>query len=508
MPRKRVDSRKLHAKLAEIDNLKIYRVRHYPGIGPKNGGSRCIACATEPRSMVARMKDPDNTTGRPIGIGYWLVNTDTQEVMGPFGKECGFRAVMASWLKPRREAMRQQLLAAGVPSSEIEERLQQFAHDEWNRMLRVYMKAEREAKRMGIDTTTLTYDEIVAAIEDEKKKLRLERAVEHAKAVGLEVQPSVNRTFFVGRKLCETAEDVYAIIEEKRKRDEEERRKKAEAARLQNQAKFKPYVEFIEWVFDPSHSHGFTSYEIRDIERAQIYINQGNPFPQTLQRLESLAVRARGWGWSGQLGVVAAPPPPSSVPSPSGGKAPVCPSCGGELIRKTGYSQFKRKHYDFWSCKRFPNCKGTMQVAEYHRQFLAMNPQQFVSPAPAPQPQQAVRAPKAVAAAKAQVQQASAPLTQSSCPSCGKMWKLCRCGGVSTLKHLKTEPGKVLCPDTNVVVDCPDPGCDTCFHIRSEAEAEAKTESTEPLEQEVESKRTKKAKEAFKERQKRSYWKM
>ncbi len=508
MPRKRVDSRKLHAKLAEIDNLKIYRVKYYPGIGPKRGGSRCIACATEPRSMVARMKDPDNTTGRPIGIGYWLINTDTQEVMGPFGKECGFRAVMNSWLKPRREAMRQQLLAAGVPSSEIEERLQQFAHDEWNRMLRVYMKAEREAKKLGIDTTTLTYDEIVAAIAEEQRKLRLERAVEHAKVVGLEVQPSINRTFFVRGTLCETAEDVYTLIEEKRRKDEEERRRKAEEARKQNQARFKPYVEFIEWVFDPSHSHGFTSYEIRDIEKAQIYINQGNPFPQTLQRLEMLATRARGWGWTGQLGQVATPPVASS-PTATGQKLPPCPICGGELIRKSGYSKVKGKHYDFWGCKAWTQtrCKGAMQIAEYNRQLAALNPQ-LSAPQPSPPPQQAVHAPKAVAAARAQVgQNQPYPLTQSSCPSCGKMWKLCRCGGVATLKHLETSPGRIVCPDTSIIVDCPDPGCVECERIKEKAAAEAEP-STEPKEQEVEQKRTKKAKEAFKERQKRSFWKM
>lgn len=504
MPRRRVDSRKLHAKLAEIDNLKIYRVRHYPGIGPKRGGSRCIACATEPRSMVARMKDPDNTTGRPIGIGYWLVNTDTQEVMGPFGKECGFRAVMNSWLKPRREAMRQQLLAAGVPSSEIEERLQQFAHDEWNRMLRVYMKAEREAKKLKIDTTTLTYDEIVAAIEDEKKKIKLENATRTAKFEGLDVQPSVNRTFFVDGKLCETAEDVYALIDAAREKRDEERRKKAEEARRQNQAKYKDHVEFIEWAL--SSGQNFTASELRSLETGLMYINQGNPFPQTLRGIENLAVKARQWGWTGYLGQVSVPPPqPVGSTSSAGGKAPICPKCGGELIHKQGYSYRKQKSYNFWSCKRYPNCDGALNDREYNRQLLLLNPQQFQQPTQYPQPQQTVQAPKAVAAAQAQAQQSNPYTSKATCSSCGKMYKLCRCGGVGALAHPRA--GVVIDPDTMAEAPCPDPNCKICEMLR-EQEEKATEPSTAPLEEEVEKKRTMKAKEAFKERQKKSYWKM
>jgi len=476
-------------------------VRHYPGIGPKNGGSRCIACATEPRSMVARMKDPDNTTGRPIGIGHWLVNTDTQEVMGPFGKECGFRAVMASWLKPRREQMRQQLLAAGVPSSEIEERLQQFAHDEWNRMLRVYMKAEREAKKMKIDTTTLTYDEIVAAIEDEKRKLRLERAVGSARSVGLDVQPSVNRTFFVEGKLCETAEDVYALVEGKRKKDDEERRKKAEAARLQNQVRFKFHVEFIEWALDPANQGSLSAFDLRMLETGLLYINQGNPFPQTLRGVESLATRARGWGWSGQLGVMGPPPSPPSSTVATGGKVPICPKCGGELVNKKGYSRNKGKHYDFWSCKKYPSCAGALNSGEYHRQLRLLNPGQVVVPASQPtqflQPQQVTQIPKAVAAAQAQQ-------SRATCLSCGKMYRLCRCGGVEALAHPRS--GVVIDPDTGDEVACFDPKCRVCERLREKL-GEAQP-STEVLEQEVEKKRVRKAKEAFQERSKKSYWKV
>jgi len=455
VPRRKVDSRKLHAKLAEIDNLKIYRVRHYPGIGPKNGGSRCIACATEPRSMVTRMKDPDNTTGRPIGIGHWLVNTDTQEVMGPFGKECGFRAVMNSWLKPRRAAMRQQLLAAGVPSSEIEDRLQQFAHDEWNRMLRVYMKAEREAKKMGIDTTTLTYDEIIGAIADEQRKLKLERAVQSARSYGLDVQPSINRTFFVDGKLCETAEDVWHIRDEKRRKDDEHRKKIAIGIRQQNRAKFQPWVDFIEWAFDPSHAHPFTASEVKELEQAEVYINQGNPFPQTLTRVEYIAGVARGYGWTGALGAQQAPPSSSTVAT--GGSVPICPKCGGELINKKGYSQNKGKYYNFWSCKKYPSCNGALNSGEYHRQLLALNPQQVTLQPQPQQPQQVPKASKAVAAAQAQAQQIN-PYTTSK---------------------LKEQ----------------------------EKSGEAQP-STEVLEQEVEKKRVRKAKEAFQERSKKSYWKV
>lgn len=42
--------------------------------------------------------------------------------------------------------------------------------------------------------------------------------------------------------------------------------------------------------------------------------------------------------------------------NPQAKEAPLCPSCGALMKKKSG------KYGDFWSCQRFPDCKGTRDV--------------------------------------------------------------------------------------------------------------------------------------------------
>jgi hypothetical protein len=91
---------------------------------------------------------------------------------------------------------------------------------------------------------------------------------------------------------------------------------------------------------------------------------------------------AKAW-WSGQFDVTRLfpppPPPPDSpsqpegggrgegdkasprrdpVPSQEGENAPACPLCGSPMVLRTA-KQGKRAGQRFWSCSRFPDCRGT-----------------------------------------------------------------------------------------------------------------------------------------------------
>lgn len=466
--RKRVDPRKLHAALGEIDNLKIYRIQRYPGIGPNRGGSRCIACATKPARLATRMKAPEKTNGRPIGIGHWLINTDTQEVIGPFGSECGFRAVMASWLKPRRAQMRQDLLAAGVPRSEIEERLQQFAYQEWKKMLKVYKKAEREAVKLGIDTTTLTYDEIVSAIDAEKKRIAFEREVQYAESLGLHVQKGPKGMFQVNGVWCESRDEVKEVVDKWREAERKKQKQAALAQRTANRAKFPEHQEFLDWALDPANSNVLSYAEERFLEDAQVWIDRGSPWPQTLEKVERIA---RSKGWQGQLAKLA--PAAPQQPQQSSGKLPVCPVCGAALVRRKGYSQRWQRDYDFWGCSQWRSgghgCKGSMKPEEYERQLKALQGSAAVVPAP-PDPSTEV----------------------VSC--CGKMRKLCTCN----------QPPKKLSKAARAARKKAN-GVKT---KKADPQPEVDSMSEEELEMAQEMEREKKAKEAFEDRKKKSYWKM
>lgn len=467
--RKRVDPRKLHAALGEIDNLKIYRIQRYPGIGPKRGGSRCIACATKPARLTTRMKAPEKTNGRPIGIGHWLINTDTQEVIGPFGSECGFRAIMASWLKPRRAQMRQDLLAAGVPRSEIEERLQQFAAAEWKKMLKIYKKAEREAVKLGIDTTTLTYDEIVAAIDAEKKRIAFEREVQYAESLGIPVQKGPKGMFQINGVWCENRDEVKETVDKWREAKRKQQRAAALATRTANRAKYPAHQEFLDWALDPANSNVLSYKDERVLEDAQVWIDRGSPFPTTLEKVEDIA---RSKGWQGQLAKIA-PTPQTSVVTPAPSGEPPCPKCGGKLIRKKGYSDKWGRDYDFWGCSnwkpRGKGCDGTLKPQEYNRQLKALH----AGAVPAPQPPD--------------------PSTEVvSC--CGKMRKLCTCNQQPKKLSKAAQAARKKANGTKAKKQPEAPQVDEVL--------------AEELEVAQEQEREKKAKEAFEDRKKKSYWKM
>jgi hypothetical protein len=90
---------------------------------------------------------------------------------------------------------------------------------------------------------------------------------------------------------------------------------------------------------------------------------------------------ARAW-WSGQFDLARLfpppPPPPGLPPQPEGGgrgegdgassrqapersqgneNAPACPLCGSPMVLRTA-KQGKRAGQRFWSCSRFPDCRG------------------------------------------------------------------------------------------------------------------------------------------------------
>ena len=41
--------------------------------------------------------------------------------------------------------------------------------------------------------------------------------------------------------------------------------------------------------------------------------------------------------------------------------APLCPKCQGTMVRRTA-RKGPMAGYDFWGCKRFPRCKGTIPL--------------------------------------------------------------------------------------------------------------------------------------------------
>ncbi|MCJ7760269.1 hypothetical protein MUP59_03915 [Candidatus Bathyarchaeota archaeon] len=207
--------KKFHKRLAEGGKLRIYRVIR--------GDTRCVICATaivhpkdrkihlkENPSLKRRMEDPSQTNGTPMSLQYWLQD-DKGNLIGPCGAACGPRAVMNAWLKERREEIRQQLLAAGVDPEEVETRLEQIAHWEWLNMLRVYRKAEREAQKLKIDTTSMTVDEIVQAVKTEKELRAFKKEVEYAIHSGVPVK-SLSNGVEVDGVFCQNIADVRCAM--------------------------------------------------------------------------------------------------------------------------------------------------------------------------------------------------------------------------------------------------------------------------------------------------------
>jgi ssDNA-binding Zn-finger/Zn-ribbon topoisomerase 1 len=428
--RRRVSNKnKLHRRLADSDKLRIHRVFH--------ADTRCVICATaivdphdrrthlkENPSLKERMDDPEQTNGTPMSRQFWLQEGTTGKIIGPCGEACGGRAVVASWSKEKRDEMRLKLLAAGVPKDEIEDRLEQAAQSEWREMLRIYRRAERDAQKLKIDITTLTYDEIVAAIEWEKRWRNFEYAYKHAESLGLKVKFATNikqekppkggseyLAVEVEGVVCLHPQDIHVVITEWRKVKEESARQAALAAQTQKRSQYPQHVEFLEWAL-ASTSQGnavHLSYSARKgLEDALFYIERGNPYPSTLVKVEQCAVQARSWNfpwtgaWPGQQPVVA----------PSG-SVPVCPLCGAALVHKQGHTKYGRP-YDFYGCSQYPRCKGTMETTEFNRRMGTLGGQQPQPVAPSAPP--VVAGSKAMAAALALAQANPALVTVTPPP--------------------------------------------------------------------------------------------
>jgi len=416
------DKRKLHKRLAEGGKLRIYRVMRQSG--------RCVICATaivdphnrrvhlkENPTLKERMNDPEQTNGTPLDLQWWLQD-ETGKLIGPCGAACGPLAVMNAWLKERRDEIRQQLLAAGVPAAEVEERLEQIAHQEWLNMLRIYRKAEREAKQLGINITSMTVDEIVEAIKIHKERKAFEREVDYAQSLGIPVARLAGGVVEIDGVRCSSSRGVMDTIN-KWEDDKAQAAKQAAAQKAQgNRAKYPDHVEFIEWALSttgPNNPNGPLSYrDDRILGDGMIYIDMGSPYPGTLRKVEELAQRARTWTvpWQGKLGqqVVV-----QNQPAGGGANLPTCPICGSQLQRKQGFSnrrgRYGGKRYDFYGCVRYPQCRGSVKVQEYNRQLQALNPGQVTQQPPPPPVSVPVQAPKAVAAAQAQQQAAPPPPT-------------------------------------------------------------------------------------------------
>lgn len=384
---KRLDPKKLHKRLAEGGRLRIYRCLR--------GETRCVICATaivdihnrkihikENPSLKLRMSDPERTNGTPMVCQWWLQD-DQGQLIGPCGGPCGSKAVQNSWLKERRDEIRQQLLAAGVPPAEVEKRLEQIAHQEWLNMLRVYRAAEKEALKLKIDITTMTVDEIVEAVKKVKEERAFKREAEYAQQQGVPVKFRSNGVEVDGI-LCQTAAGVRECVSAWKEKQNQTRQAQAQARRLQNRQKYAEYVEFIEWALatsDPyTRVHGATgsapnalsvgTWDRRNLEDGLMWIDGGTPFPKTLQTIEAIASQARNWRspWTGVCPSNVTRIMPAQPSGPVGAPLPVCPLCGKPLKRKTGTSQ-RGKSYDFYGCTGYPRCKGSMEVSEYNRQW-------------------------------------------------------------------------------------------------------------------------------------------
>jgi len=388
---KNPNDKKLHKRLAEGGKLRIYRMC--------TGKTRCVICATaivstrnrkvhikENPSLKTRMEDPDRTNGTPMSRQFWLQD-DSGLVIGPCGGPCGTKAVMNSWLKERREEIRQQLLASGVLPAEIEKRLEQVAHQEWLNMLKVYRKAEKEATKLKIDTTSMTIDEIVEAVKEEKKQIYFKREVECAERAGVPIKLLPNGVEVVGM-FCQNATDVAIAMSAWREKKYLGKQQLAKQIRQFNRTRYQVYVDFIQWALETTeqppaytpNANEVSTWDRRSLEDALLYIDQGNPFPVTLNKVEEIADKARQWcqPWIGILGMQKSPQ--GSLVAAS---LPRCPVCGSGLVRKTGTSRANGRRYDFYGCQKYPGCKGSLKVVDYER--LAGIAQAAVQPQQTPQ---------------------------------------------------------------------------------------------------------------------------
>jgi ssDNA-binding Zn-finger/Zn-ribbon topoisomerase 1 len=424
--KKTTDQKKLHKRLdafvwpeeeeAEGGKLRIYRVCRGP--------TRCVVCATaivDPRnrrvflktnpSLKRRMEDPEKTNGKPMCVQYWL-QEDTGQLIGPCGAACGPKAVENAWMKERRDEIRQQLLAAGVPSAEVEARLEQIAHQEWLNMLKVYREAEKAAKKLKIDTTSMTVDEIVAAVKKEKEYRAFKREVEFAQHQGIPVQLT-SYGADVGGAPCKDYQQVRDAIRSWEEQQHKVRNQAAVQMRQANRAKCPDHVAFIEWAqrtTEPGtgpNQNSIRAWDRDNLNNALTYIDLGRPYPKTLQATEEIAVRARGWAqpWTGRLGSQPSMMSPAQGVGPqgvvgltAGPSQPKCPACGRALARRSGYSN-KGRHYDFYGCTGFPKCKGSMEVRDYEK---ALQGTQVTMGGPLPSTPPVIQASKAVAALQAQ----------------------------------------------------------------------------------------------------------
>lgn len=411
--RKRINKAKLHRQLADTENLRIYRVVYHQS-------TKCVICATalvdpstglhlkENPTLTERMDNPWGTNGTRMTQQFWLQEGGSGPLIGPCGENCGGRAVLGSWMKEKRDQMRQELLASGVPKDEIEDRLEQFAWKEWRKMLSVYRKAEREGKKLGIDTNSLTYDEICAAIDWEKGRQRFNELVEKATSMGLPTDckgtnplpipggiwvgapkgGSPEVAWEVGGVVCTTAAQVQTVIENYTAKQHAAQVAAAQVSRNANRQRYNEYVVFIEWALETGGNPGSPNFNTlsaayRDrqtLEYGLQYIDQGSPFQSTLKKIEEVAIKARSWPdpWLPNWPVGAQPVQPT-------GAVPVCPNCGGKLLRKQGTSKYGRhKQYDFMGCEHFPRCRGTMEVVEYDAQMAGVPSQNLPAPTVTP----------------------------------------------------------------------------------------------------------------------------
>lgn len=436
--RRRVSNKnKLHRRLADVELLRIHRVVH--------ADTRCVICATaivdlndrrvhlkENPTLQERMDDPGHTNGTPMCRQYWLQEGPNGKIIGPCGEACGGRAVVGSWTKEKRDKMRQDLLAAGVPKDEIEDRLEQAALPEWRAMLSVYRRAEREAQKLKIETNSLTFDEINAAVEWEKRWRNFEYAYRRAEGLGLKVEfatgikaetppkgGAVYPPVTVNGVMCLWPQDVHTVITNWRKDQEEAAHKAAQAARAQKRVKYLNHAEFIDWAL-ASVASGANAMHLgysarQELENALYYIEHDTVYPATLEAVERTARAARSWTqpWTGTWPTQPQAQPQAPLVPVANFGVPTCPVCGGELVRKTGTSK-RGYHYDFYGCGNWKQtrCSGSMEVKEYEQKVGMLGGQQ---PQPAPAPVVSVVAgSKAVAAAKALLQ--SQPVAVSVTP--------------------------------------------------------------------------------------------
>ena len=438
MARKRIDRRKLHRQLAETDNLRIYQVRR--------GDTRCVICATrivdpsnrretikENPTLKQRMRNPEVTNGTPMEVQFWLQD-DKGTLIGPCGQACGSRAIIASWSKERRAQYRRDLLAAGVPRAEIEDRLEQIAKEQWREMLRVYRKAEREAKKLDIDITTMTYDEVIAAIQLAKERQRYETKIVYAERMGIDIKliRGGKGGVRIGGIKClpppdGTVQDLQNAINKEEERKNQAAQKAAKKQQKAARKKYQEYAEFAEWVLETTDDGEINEDELswgraRQIHDILGYIDQGTVYQASLDRLESMAELAKSWPapWTGKLGSKPKPQPKQPTHTHTAG-VPVCSKCGGQFKHRVGTSRYG-KSYDFYGCSNWrvtDKDHDTMETSKYEAAVKAAGGSPPVTQQPAPQstPKPVRKTMKAVIAARKKAQQATAkPVAEPSKP--------------------------------------------------------------------------------------------